>query len=34
MLNKNKNIRVTLSERFIQGYAIEEFNEFPQIIDL
>ena len=34
MLNKNKkNIRVTFyPERFIQGYAIEEFNEFPQII--
>ncbi len=34
MLNKDKkNIKVTFyPERFIQGYAIEEFNEFPQII--
>ena len=34
MLNKDKkNIKVTFyPERFIQGYAIEEFNDFPQII--
>ncbi len=31
--NDKKNIKVTFyPERFIQGYAIEEFNDFPQII--